>query len=135
MDQDIWGKCTWVLIHSIAVNYPNTPSPIEKETTKRFFMSLGDVLPCFYCRQHYKNNVKMLPINVESKMDLIDWTINLHNIVNESLGKRVLSRDEALKRIISMYKKYPDNPEAYLFMYLGFLIIFLVIFFFILKNK
>ena len=66
---------------------------------------------------------------------LISFFINLHNIVNESLGKRILSKEEALKRIISMYKKYPDNPEAYLFIYLGSLLIFLVIFFFIFKNK
>ena len=135
MDQDIWGKCTWVLIHSIAVNYPNNPSPIEKETTKKFYTLLGEVLPCLYCRQHYQNNIKILPINVESKMQLLDWTINLHNMVNESLGKRVLSREEALKRIISMYKKYPDNPEGYLFIYLGSLLIFLVILVFIIKKN
>ena len=48
-------------------------------------------------------------------------------MVNESLGKRVLSRQEALKRIISMYKKNPDNPEAYLFIYIGILILFIFV--------
>ena len=127
MDQDIWGRCTWVLIHSIAVNYPTYPSPLEKENTKNFFLSLGDVLPCRYCRIHYKNNLKVLPIQLDSKMDLVNWTIDLHNMVNESLGKRVLSRQEALKRIISMYKKNPDNPEAYLFIYIGILILFIFV--------
>jgi hypothetical protein len=127
MDQDIWGRCTWVLIHSIAVNYPTHPSPLEKENTKNFFLSLGDVLPCRYCRIHYKNNLKVLPIQLDSKMDLVNWTIDLHNMVNELLGKRVLSRQEALKRIISMYKKNPDNPEAYLFIYIGILILFIFV--------
>ena len=127
MDQDIWGRCTWVLIHSIAVNYPTNPSPLEKENTRKYFTSLGDVLPCRYCRIHYKNNIKVLPIQLDSKMDLINWTIDLHNIVNESLGKRVLSKKEALKRIVAMYKKTPDNPEAYLFIYIGILLIFIFI--------
>ena len=63
MNQNVWGKCAWVLIHSIAVNYPDHPSPSEKENTIKFFSILGDVLPCRFCRQHYRENLKYLPNN------------------------------------------------------------------------
>ena len=52
MNQNIWGKATWVFIHSIAVNYPENPLPCEKENTIKFFTLLGDMLPCRFCRQH-----------------------------------------------------------------------------------
>ena len=68
MNQNVWGKCAWVLIHSIAVNYPKNPSPSEKENCINFFTSLGDILPCRYCRKHYRENLKALPINADSKI-------------------------------------------------------------------
>lgn len=133
MNQNIWGKCGWVLIHSIAVNYPNNPSPSEKENTIKFFTLLGDMLPCRYCRQHYHENLKSIPINANSKMDLIWWTIDLHNKVNIITGKKVLSRKEALQKIIAMYKKYPDNPEGYQYLYIGLLLLFFITVFLIKK--
>jgi len=134
MNQNIWGKCGWVLIHSIAVNYPNNPSPSEKENTIKFFTLLGDMLPCRYCRQHYRENLKTIPINADSKMDLIWWTIDLHNKVNIITGKKVLSRKEALQKIIAMYKKYPDNPEGYQYLYIGLLLLFFITVFLIKNN-
>lgn len=134
MNQNIWGKCTWVLIHSIAVNYPEHPSPSEKEKTINFFTSLGDVLPCQYCRQHYKENIKVRPINANSKMDLVWWTIDLHNRVNQATGKKVLSRKEALQKIVAMYKQQPDNPEGYQLLYMGLLLIFFITVFFLIKK-
>jgi hypothetical protein len=64
-------------------------------------------------------------------MDLVWWTIDLHNRVNAATGKRVLGREEALQKIIAMYKKYPDNPEGYQFIYIGLLILFFITIFFL----
>lgn len=135
MNQNVWGKCAWVLIHSIAVNYPENPSPSEKESTINFFMSLGDVLPCQYCRQHYKENLKYLPIKADSKMELVWWTIDLHNKVNSITGKKILGREEALQKIIAMYKNYPDNPEGYQLLYMGILLLLFITIFFIIRKK
>ena len=134
MDQNIWGKCTWVLIHSVALNYPTNPSPSEKRNIKTFFNSLGTILPCRYCRNHYQENLKVIPIQCDSKMDLVWWTIDLHNRVNEKTGKRVLSRQEAFQKVMSMYRKTPDNPEGYYSIYIGILILFFFIIFFIQKK-
>lgn len=123
MNQNIWGKCAWVFIHSIAINYPKDPTPTEKENIIAFFHSLGDILPCRHCRKHYKDNLKKVPIQAGSKMELLYWTIDIHNEVNKTTRKPVLSREEALQRILSMYKKYPNNPEGYQLLYIGILCI------------
>jgi len=123
MNQNIWGKSAWIFIHSIAVNYPKDPTPTEKENTISFFHSLGDILPCRYCRKHYKDNLKKLPVNANSKIDLLYWTIDIHNEVNKITNKKVLSREEALQTILSMYKKYPNNPEWYQVLYICSLIV------------
>ena len=134
MNQNVWGKCGWVLIHTIAINYPNKPSDSEKNNIIKFFTILGDVLPCRYCRQHYRINLKSLPIRADSKMDLVYWTIDLHNRVNTSLGKRVLSRKEALRKIIALYKKHPSNPENCQLLYIGLLLIVFITIFYVIKK-
>ena len=126
MNQNVWGKCAWVFIHSIAVNYPTNPSPSEKENIINFFTAMGDVLPCRYCRQHYRENLKALPIQADSKMDLVWWTIDLHNRVNEATGKKVLSKEEALQKVMAIYKNSPENPEGYQLLYIGLLLIFFI---------
>lgn len=127
MNQNVWGKCGWVLIHSIAINYPEKPTPSEKENTITFFNLLGKMLPCYYCRKHYVENLQILPIQADSKLELVWWTIDLHNLVNKSTGKPILSREEALQKIISMYTEYPNNPEAYELLYIGILILLFIV--------
>ena len=134
MNQNIWGKCTWVLIHTIAINYPLYPTKEDKKRIYNFFSTLGEVLPCKYCRQHYRENLKEIPIQANSKMDLVWWTIDLHNKVNMITNKPVLSREEALQKIMSMYKKTPDNPYGYIYLYFGFLIVFLITIYFFIKK-
>jgi hypothetical protein len=133
MNQNVWGKGAWILIHSIAVNYPEYPTPSEKENTIKFFSILGDVLPCRFCRQHYRENLKYLPIKAGSKMDLVWWTIDIHNRVNASTNKKILSRDDALKKIISIYKNQPCNPEGYQLLYVGLLMLFFITIFILIK--
>jgi hypothetical protein len=135
MNQNIWGKATWVFIHSIAINYPENPLPCEKENTINFFTLLGNMLPCRYCRQHYNENLKKLPIQADSKIDLIWWTIDLHNLVNLSTGKKVLSKEEALQKIMELYNQNPDNPEEYQLLYVGLLLFLFITIFFFKRNR
>jgi hypothetical protein len=59
----------------------------------------------------------------------------LHNRVNVSNGKKRLSREEALQKIIAMYKKYPDNPEGYQMLYMGLLVLFFITIFLLIKRR
>jgi FAD-linked sulfhydryl oxidase len=134
MNQNVWGKCAWVFIHTIAINYPENPSTTEKENVIKFFTSMGDILPCRYCREHYRKNLKILPIRADSKMDLVYWTIDLHNKVNDDIGKPILPREEALRKVMALYKNNPDNPEGYYFLYLGTLLLFFISVYFFIKK-
>ena len=51
MDTRFWGPDGWLLLHSIAQNYPSNPTKEDKYTYKHFFNSLKHVLPCIYCRR------------------------------------------------------------------------------------
>jgi hypothetical protein len=73
-----WAPSLWKYIHKIALKNNN---PSDEIIT--LFELLGDVIPCEVCKLHYKTYLSENKI----ESDLFLWTIQLHNSVNEKLGK------------------------------------------------
>lgn len=87
----IWGKAGWTFNHTVTYGYPLNPSPKRREKTKAYFMNLGNVLPCKYCRKSYNfyiNNgdTKLTDADLENRETLTRWFFRVHNAVNEKLG-------------------------------------------------
>ena len=88
----IWGPHAWEFIHSVAFGYPISPSEEQKKNYKDFFIKMGDILPCGYCRTSFKqfiteNQDTVIDDNVmKSRENLTKWTFNLHNAINNKLG-------------------------------------------------
>ena len=111
MNTKVWGSCGWLFLHSVALNYPVNPTYNDKVHMKTYFEMVGKVLPCNTCKKHYEDNLKKLPIQLNSRKDLLNWTIDFHNLVNEIIGKKKISRKEALDKIMCLYdsKKSCNN--------------------------
>ena len=101
MEPKVWGPPAWRFLHLITFQYPENPSDKDKKNYYIFFNSLKDVLPCPNCREHYSNHFKKHPIQLESRKELIEWLIDIHNEVNLMLGKKTYSYDE-------VYELYDD---------------------------
>ena len=87
----VWGPAAWHLLHTISFNYPIHPTEENKKEYKYFIESLGDVLPCKYCRMNLKNNLKAHPIkpcHMKNRDSFSRYIYNLHEIVNKMLGKK-----------------------------------------------
>ena len=101
MKSNEWGPHIWVLIHLVAFNIPN-----EKYFQNfinyyySFYYALRDVIPCPVCRNHLRrildNNP---PEKCKTSKQLKDWTIEIHNTVNKSLGKPVMEKEEVYKLV------------------------------------
>jgi hypothetical protein len=98
MDSKVWGPHFWFILHLVSFNYPDNPSTPDKDNYKRFYDSIGDILPCQLCKQHYKNYISQFPISVhlDSRIDLITWVVQVHNFVNQSLNKPIYTVQNAL---------------------------------------
>ena len=85
----VWGPFFWHTIHIVALGYPANPNYTEKKCAKEFYESLAFLLPCAVCREHYKTHLEKYPLtpSLDSKKDLLKWTIDVHNAVNKMLGK------------------------------------------------
>ena len=100
MKPELWGPFIWHLIHNIAFLLPSNEYFINyKQYYINFFYSLKEVIPCPICRNHYNSLINNnSPMKCSDKQSLIQWTIDIHNNVNNRLGKKQFTSEEALKQ-------------------------------------
>lgn len=128
MKPDIWGPHAWIFLHSIALDYPETPTELEKMNMKNFINSMGEVLPCKKCRLNFKKHLQTYPLTesiFNNKQNLIKWFIDIHNSVNEMTFKNKLSYEEALKNILNKYDK--NNNMMIIILLLAIVIITIIV--------
>ena len=107
LQPDVWGPSGWKFMHYVALGYPEHPTETDKTNYKNFYQSLGHILPCQGCANHYKETVETHPIegNLRTRDDLLRWTFEIHNKVNSRLDKPELSYEEAL--VLYTHKQFP----------------------------
>ena len=121
----IWGPALWHALHTISFNYPVEPNYENKRDYKQFFMSLANVLPCKYCRDNYKKNIKSEPTILNNAVflnreSLSRWLYNLHNRINVNLGKPIYKTYEYVQKKFEQFRagcgskpsQLVDSPKA-----------------------
>jgi hypothetical protein len=118
MNQNIWGPHLWFSLHSMSFNYPLKPSLKDKNNYKNFFLNLQEVIPCSVCKKNYKRHLNEHPIQdyLDNRKSLVYWVIDMHNMVNAEIGKKILSYDIVIKKYENVYQKKiilnnEDNEE------------------------
>ena len=86
----IWGPHLWEALHSITYGYPVKPSEEQKKNYMAFFILVGQVMPCKYCRESYQefikeDGLKLTPDIMSNRRTLTEWLYKLHNRVNKKL--------------------------------------------------
>lgn len=106
----VWGPFFWHTIHIVALGYPKNPTYTDKKSAKEFFESLAFLIPCAICRQHYSEHLVKNPITpyLDSRKDLLKWTVDIHNQVNKMLGKPEWLETD----IISYYERLGQRDRS-----------------------
>jgi hypothetical protein len=98
IDKFDWGRPIWFVLHTVALY---APDPLTESFTnyKQILTCLQNLLPCPQCRFHLSENLHKINIDMcgKSRMDLFKCSFDLHNIVNESTNKPILSLQQALQ--------------------------------------
>ncbi len=100
MQSSKWGPKLNSGLFYIAAGYDfnETPKHIKDEQYKLFFKSIGDVLPCRFCRDSYKIFYDELNIDRYLRAPscgLIKFYYDMRNLINDKLKKQ---EEEALKK-------------------------------------
>lgn len=89
-DVEVLGRATWTFLHSLAANYPDSPSPQEQKQVSSFIGTLGRFYPCWHCADDFRAwMAKGNEPKTESRESFENWMCRAHNEVNKKLGKMV----------------------------------------------
>jgi predicted PurR-regulated permease PerM len=108
----IWGPSGWKFLHSITLNYSDNPTEKEKQDIINFFQTLPAVLPCDACAEHLTQHYTKYPIknSINSRDELVKWLFDIHNEVNQSLGKSIKKFDDFINEYKAEAKKFKGKP-------------------------
>lgn len=86
----IWGGPGWTFVHAITFGYPIDPTTEQKKHYKDYFILLGYVLPCRFCRESYQKFISegktaLTEAVLENRETLTRWLYEVHEEVNHKL--------------------------------------------------
>lgn len=94
---NVWGPSAWTFIHLMVLSEKESFETDRLAFYNQFFTLLTHLLPCEKCRVHLKENLTKLPAleTIQTKQELFEWTVKLHNLVNQITNKRTWSLEQA----------------------------------------
>ena len=112
MDTKCWGPPLWDALYFVGYGYDLNPAPAseKREHYRRFFLELGHILPCKYCRATFATTIEALG-GIDQYLDrknmgMFQFVYDLKNRVNHKL---VLQETEKLKDAVESLSENPDN--------------------------
>ena len=104
----IWGPGLWIAFHSMTFGYPLNPTNEDKKNYRDYFINIGYVLPCIYCRNSYiefinSGDTKLTDEVFQSRDNLTYWGYLLHERVNNKLN---VSYGVSYPEIVNRYESY-----------------------------
>jgi hypothetical protein len=117
MNPDLWGPHLWKSMHFIALSLPINPSDMLISKYYAFYTQLHHVIPCRTCAIEYEKLLGDYPLTLDrlrNGEELFMWTVEIHNLVNDRLGKPRMSPKEAkiaLLKTSEKSEKWVEQPK------------------------
>lgn len=122
-----FGPYFWGSLH-LACLYANDAAALGT-----FIQSFTEVLPCPACRTHFAEVLAVhAPPTEGTPLDFFRWSVDVHNIVNERLGKPMTTLEEAFA-LWSTCEPAPKRDRSWVLL-LAVLAVFAVLIF-LLRSK
>lgn len=91
MKPEKWGPYYWGALHLAALGCP------DAQVLRTFIECYKTVLPCLTCRTHFTQVLDENPVpDSPDPYAIFKWSVDVHNIVNERIGKPVIGYEQAL---------------------------------------
>jgi hypothetical protein len=119
-----WGPMGWITLHSISVNYPETPTSADKAIVKKYLNLFTETISCPSCKSHFTNMYKTYttanPNWADSRFNLFVFITRAPNTLNKRLDKpypSTVSESLSMLQLITKAKspsEYRNNYLSYL---------------------
>ncbi|EGD77998.1 hypothetical protein PTSG_09636 [Salpingoeca rosetta] len=81
------GRASWAFLHTMAAYYPEKPSRQEQDRMRDFMHLYVQLYPCGYCGDTTWQEMMRNPPRLATRKDFSLWMCEMHNEVNDRLGK------------------------------------------------
>jgi hypothetical protein len=83
------GRVMWRELHEYSSRYPTAPTEWDKTRAIRWLEGFGQRLPSqgCGCQVKWRMLLQEHPPCLESRVHFWKWTVQMHGLVNEALGK------------------------------------------------
>lgn len=97
---DEFWNVYWLALHSFSLNYPEMPTSEDKLQLSRLLDKMRLELPCNNCKQHLNEymNSNYSDEVTSSRTSIVNFFIDLHNHINNLMGKTAFSYNEAITK-------------------------------------
>lgn len=83
------GRAAWAYLHTTAAYFPDKPSLQQQEDMRKFMLIMARTYPCGYCADTTSDEMVRNPPRVANRKELAQWLCEIHNEVNDRLGKPI----------------------------------------------
>lgn len=114
MDTRLWGPHIWETLHIVSFHMPENPTQQEQDDILELVYVIGKTLPCDNCRTHFSKLLNSYPpqYHSQSRDKFTRWLVEVHNRVNERLGKPRIDYDFVKNKYDSMKGTCTSSDEC-----------------------
>ena len=106
----VWGPLLWKVLHGLVIGgIPSLQRDSERECIW-ILNHLEYILPCKECAEHLVRFRQKYPVP-KSYTTIGEWICNLHNSVNEKLGKEVVPYEQRTATDVGDWRLFLDSVK------------------------
>lgn len=127
----IWGPYFWKTFHLTAFGYPEKPNSKDKKVYKTFYKNFSNILPCDKCSLEARKLDELInwEFILQNRKNLIEWTHEYHDTVNQRLGKTSPNLENFSKNFIKDVNKFYCSCDRVIeYAIIGLLILIIILF-------
>ena len=106
LEPSVWGPHYWFFLHTISYQYPTMPNDVTKKKYYDFIQNLPLFIPHRDIGNRFAEYLDKYPVTpyLDSRDSFIKWVNFIHNRVNMTLGKPIVSIEEGTHSYYEEYK-------------------------------
>ena len=106
LNSKIWGPHYWFILHTIAYQYPDSPSKALKKKYYQFMINFPFFIPHSDARKQFTELLNNYPVSsyLDTRESFMKYIYFIHNHINEITNKQKLNYDDAWNNYLQLYE-------------------------------
>ena len=91
---EVWGPHYWFFLMTVALTYPDNVNVLTKRKYYDLIQNMPIFIPNAEISKNFSNMLNVYPVTPS----FVRWIVFIHNRVNEKMGKREITIDDAMNQ-------------------------------------